>query len=240
MKQKLLVCFWGQDKVSTYLKNNPFMKKQYYENKIINLNDLIINIKTIFNTYDIDFLWSTWSRCNIQEYKHNFKYILQYDEPKNFEEYLDSIGFQYVGQIRNIEKYKTVRQGYFTQFFHKDKIINYLTNNNLNAEYNGLIFSRTDIFFIPSDNNFDFNKNVVYVPEIYWGSRGLGVNDHILIGNFNYILNSINFIDFNNLNNIILHSHNVEQANATILQHNHATIEEFECDIYCRFPLHMC
>jgi hypothetical protein len=241
MKKKLLVCFWGQDKISSYLKNNPFMDKNYYEDKIITLNDLVINIKKNFDSYDIDFLWSTWSRCDIQKYEHNFKYILKHDEPKNFEEYLDSIDFPYVGQIRNdIDKYKKVRHGYFTQFFHKDKIINYLKDNNLNLKYNGLIFSRTDIYFMPKNNSiFNFNDNIIYIPEIYWGSRDIGVNDHIIIGNFNYVLNSIN-IDFNNLHNIIYSSHNIEQANAKILQKNNSIIQEFSCDIYCRFPLHMC
>jgi len=240
MKQKLLMCFWGQNKTSSYLKNNPFMKQDYYEDKSIDLNDLVINIKKIFNIYDIDFLWSTWSRCDIQKYSHNFKYILQHDEPEDFEKYLCDINFSYVGQIRGIEKYKTVRQGYFTQFFHKDKIISYLKENNLSTEYKGLILSRTDILFVPENGfNFDFNKNIVYIPEIYWGSRGIGVNDHILIGNFNYVLNSINCNNFDNLNSIIYHSHNIEQVNETILNNNNATIQEFGCDIYCRFPLHM-
>jgi hypothetical protein len=93
---------------------------------------------------------------------------------------------------------------------------------------------------MPKDNSiFNFNDNIIYIPEIYWGSRGIGVNDHIIIGNFNYVLNSIN-IDFNNLHNIIYSSHNIEQANANILQKNNSIIQEFSCDIYCRFPLHMC
>lgn len=232
--KKLLVCFWGQDKISKHLKNSPYMKEDYHENKIISLEHLVENQKNIFSSFDVDFLWSTWSRCNIEKYCKNFKYILKHEEPIDFHQYLDSIDFKYVVQIRDREARKE-RQGYYTQFFHKDSIIRFIKHNNI--RYDGIVFSRSDIFFVPEKTeSINFDKQVVYVPEIYWNSRGCGINDHIALGNFDYVIKAIDFYDFKNLNNIIQDSWNPELVNKIIIEKNNCLIEEFVCERYCRFP----
>ena len=237
--KKILVCFWGQDKESEYLKNNPFMDSEYYEDKKINLGDLCENIKDIFNEYQIDFLWSTWTRCNIEKYENIFKYILKSDEPEDFESFLNEINYPYVGQIRHDERYHKVRHGYYTQFFHKHRILSFLKEKNF-TEYDGIIFSRTDIFFKPKKEVFfNFDNRIIFVPEIYWGSRGIGINDHILIGNYSYVLEGINFNKLEDLNQMIFDSHNIEQVNQKIINNNNRVFVEFGCEKYCRFPLHM-
>ena len=238
--KKMLLCFWGKPKVGTFLQNCPFANWDKFS-----VEETNIDIKKVYNQYlkmfpdhQLEVLWCTWSHINFDSHKIPIKYKLPLDEPSDWESYLNSINFPYVMQIKHHPIYNLNRPGIYTQFFSQFNIINFIKKNNL--EYDSIIISRTDIFHIPNEDFiFDLNQDVIYVPEIYWGSRGTGVNDHVVIGNFNTVVNSLYYEKFSDLTTIIENSYNGEVAKQQTLSKDSKTIIEYPCDVYCRYPIPM-
>lgn len=235
----MLVCFWGKLKTSDYLKNNPFMESEYYEQRNVTLQTLIDNYKQQFSEFDIEFLLSTWDNQNLEEYESQFKYILKHSEPSDWEAFLDEINFPHNTQIRNHPVYHVNRPGPYVRMFHTLEISNFLKNHNL--EYNSIMFSRTDIYFEIKDKTvIDFTKDVCYTPEIYWGSRGhTYVNDHIMLGKYQYVLNALHIDSIESMHETLFHAWNPEEFLFKTIKKNNAEYEEFVCNKYCRFPIHM-
>ena len=235
---KTLVCFWGKLKTGTFLKNNPFTENEYYEERNVNFKTLIDNLKEEFKDHELNFLLSTWSNVNTSEFETDIKYLLKHEEPLDWESYLNSINFPHVSQIRGHPVYHVGRPGYYTRMFNMLEIAKFLEKNKL--VYDNIVFSRTDIYFKFKDfKSLDFKKDVCFIPETYWGSRGTGVNDHIIMGNFNYILNAIKIDSIESMHDLFYHSWNPEEAFGRTLIKNNSNYENFVCDKYCRFPIAM-
>lgn len=239
MANKLLICFWGKLKTGEYLRNNPFMENGYYEERSITFQTLIDNYKNQFPNFDIDFLLSTWDDVNLDEYENQLKYIQKHKEPSDWESFLNEKNFPHVSQIRHHPIYHINRPGIYVRLFHMEQISKFLKENNIN--YDAILFSRTDIYFeIDEKSTIDFTKDICYLPEVYWGSRGhTFVNDHIVMGKYEYVLNAIHIDSIDSMYDTIFHSWNGEQVLFSTLEKNNAVYTEFVCSKYCRFPLHM-
>ena len=240
--KKMLLCFWGKPKVGTFIQNAPFIVWDKYS-----IEETNVDIEKVYNQYlkmfpdcEIDVLWCTWSHVNFDDHKIPVKYKVPIEEPSDWESYLNSIDFPYVAQIKGHPIYHLHRPGIYTQFFTQFSIINYIKEHNLN--YDSIFMSRTDIFHIPKEDFvFDFSKDVMYIPEIYWGSRGIGVNDHVVIGNFDTVVNNLYFEKFSDLMDIIGNSYNPEHAKQQVFLRDGKEIKdtyvEYPCDLYSRYPV---
>jgi hypothetical protein len=110
-----------------------------------------------------------------------------------------------------------------------------------NIKYDGILFSRTDIYFefMPS-TIIDFSKDVCYLPKIYWGSKNPGhLNDHIIVGKYEYVLRALHIESVESEHAPMFICHNPESYLYNALVQRESVYEEFECIKYCRFPLHM-
>lgn len=194
-----------------------------------NLDSTIQSLKDQFSNFNIDFLISTWDDQIFEEEK--FKYIIKNNPPTD--EYLNSINFPYTRQIKNVLDFQHLRKGHYAQFFHCHIISNFLHQNNL--DYNILIKSRTDLVF-KTNFDFDFNKDICYIPEIYWASKGVGINDHFICGRFDYIKRSIKIDTFEEFLPIIENSWNPETVNKNLILGNDCSYLEFPCDSYLILP----
>lgn len=206
--KKTLACLWGLTKMD--------------------INETINGLKNIFGN-NIDFLISTWDDQVFDEY--NFKYILKSKAPT--QKFLDEINFPFTQQIKNNPEWHVVRLGHYAQFYHNYKILNFLNNQNLN--YDILIKSRADLIF-DTEFNFDFSTNKCYVPEIYWASKGVGINDHFICGNFEYLKKSLHIQDFEDFFYVVENTWNPESILQKLLFMNNSSYIEFKCNSYLLMP----
>lgn len=205
-KKKALFCFWGKSRIDF---------------KIIKEN-----ISKTFSDYDIDFLLSTWYD---EEYDESqFNYIIKSQSPT--EDFLNFIKFPYTLQLQSNYGPKSWRFGHYSQYFHTLKIHEFINNNNLN--YDILCKLRSDLFF-ESNYQFDFNKNICYIPKNYHCE--IGVNDHFMIGRFDYMKKVIQ-IDSNDIYSLLENSWNPEIALQTFFKINNFNVVEFECQSYKLLP----
>lgn len=203
-----LVCLWGLTK--------------------FDLTDTVIGLKNIFGD-NIDFLISTWDDQLFNE--EYFKFILKSKSPTK--EYLDEIGFPFTQQIKNVPEWHSVRFGHYAQFYHNFKILQFLNDNSLN--YDILVKSRTDVVF-ETDFNFDFSIDKCYIPEIYWASKGVGINDHFICGDFSYLKESLHIENFEEFFEIVENTWNPETILQKLLLSNNSNIMEFKCSSYLLLP----
>jgi hypothetical protein len=163
--------------------------------------------------------------------ENQFKYILRYPSPTL--EYLNNINFPFTQQIKNFPEWHGVRLGHYAQFFHNYEISKFIGDNKL--EYDILVKSRCDLVF-DKNFNFDFSVDMCYVPEIYWGSKGVGINDHFICGKFSYVNKSLKMESFTEFFNIIESSWNPETANQKLIINNGSKYFEFSCTSYKLLP----
>lgn len=206
---KTLICLWGQ------IRDD--------------LNITINSIKKIIPEGEFDLLISTWDDQAFDE--SIFKYIIKSPSPSK--EYLDSIKFPYTMQIKNVSEWHGVRTGHYAQFFHNYKIYQFLKSNSF--DYDNLVQSRTDLVF-DTDFIFNFNQDICYVPEIYWSSRGVGINDHFICGKYGYIKNSIAIENFEQFFHVIENSWNPETVRQRLIIGNNCRYTEFNCKSYLLLP----
>jgi hypothetical protein len=194
-----------------------------------NLDSTIQNLKDQFSNFDIDFLISTWDDQIFEEEK--FKYIIKNNPPTD--EYLNTINFPYTRQIKNVPNFQHLRKGHYAQFYHNYRISEFLESNSI--DYDILIKSRTDLVF-ETNFDFDFNKDICYIPEIYWASKGVGINDHFICGRFDYIKRAIKISKFEEFLPIIENSWNPETVNQNLILGNSCSYLEFPCYSYLLLP----
>jgi hypothetical protein len=209
---KLLLCFWG------LYRNN-------------NIDEIIENYKRLLPNYDIDFLISTWDSQPIDTDK--FKYVIKTPDPTV--ESVKESGFPYTLQAKNCEGRDHMRIGHYAQFFHNFLIVKYIKDNNLSSEYQYLAKSRCDVLF-NTDFDFIINDDICYLPEIYWPSRGVGINDNFLFGRFDYIMKSINMNKFEDFFETVERSWNPETVNQNLILGNSCIYKEFQCSSYALLP----
>lgn len=205
----ILICYWGQSRGDISISIDNYIK--------------------MFEGHKIDFLLSTWDDQEFDESK--FKYVLRHKAPTR--EYLDEIKFPYTKQIKFVPEWHGTSLGHYAQFFNNYKIYEFLENNNL--EYDVLAKTRTDLVF-SSNITLDLSLDVCYVPEIYWPSRGVGINDHFIIGKFSYIKNAIKLINFEEFFSVIENTWNPETVNQKLIQQNQCKYFEFPCLTYLLLP----
>lgn len=193
------------------------------------LNDTIDSINKILPKCEYDLFISTWEDQIFDE--SIFKYVIK--SPPPTKELLDNIGFPYTKQIKNYSEWHGFRFGHYAQFFHNYKISKLLNSNNFN--YDVLIKSRTDLVF-ETDFSFDFNQNICYVPKIYWGSKGVGINDHFVCGKFDYLKKCINMESFEGFFSTIENSWNPETTQQNLIIGNQCYYTEFDCNSYMLLP----
>jgi hypothetical protein len=192
------------------------------------INYLITNINKNFKG-DIDFLISTWNNQKINE--ELFKYIILSDVPTD--EYLNNIGFPYTQQIKGVEQWHNLRIGHYSQFYHIYKISNFIENNELN--YDVLLISRSDLVF-ETNFNFNFSLDTCFIPDIYWASKNVGINDHFICGNYQYLKKSIKILEFKSFFEVIETSWNPETVKKRLLEMNNSNYYEFDCNSYILLP----
>lgn len=190
---------------------------------------VINNIKKMNGDDEIDFLISTWDDQVFDETL--FKYVLKHPAPT--QEYLDSINFPFTIQTKNVLKWRYGRLGCYSQFYNKHMINNFINDNNLS--YDILIKSRTDLIF-NTNFNFDYTKDFCYIPKTYHGSKGVGLNDHFMAGNFELMKRAIYTKTFEIIYPIIENSWNPETVNEKLLIKNSINHIEFDCTTYKLSP----
>ena len=206
---KTLIFFWGKT-------NGQF-------------NLVIDNFKKIFSNSEIEFGISTWDDQNFDE--SIFTYVIKSKQPTN--DFLNEIKFPYTQQIKNVPEWHNIRIGHYSQFYHNFKISEFLHSNNLN--YDVLIKSRTDLLF-ETDFNFNFENNICYVPQIYWGSKGVGINDHFICGKYEYLKKSLFMYNLESFFPIIENSWNPETIHQNLILINEGRYVEFDCKSYTLLP----
>lgn len=206
---KALVFFWGQirDDISKTIDN-------LYKN---------------FPNLNLDFSITTWDNQIFDE--SLFKNIIITKCPNR--EYLDNIQFPFTQQIKNVPEWHNIRIGHYSQFYHNFKISEFLHSNNLN--YDVLIKSRTDLLF-ETDFNFNFENDICYVPQIYWGSKGVGINDHFICGKYEYLKKSLFMYNLESFFPIIENSWNPETIHQNLILINEGRYVEFDCKSYTLLP----
>jgi hypothetical protein len=206
---KGLICFWGKIR-----DNIEIVKNNYYK---------------LFPEHNLKFLISTWDSEVFD--KRLFNFVIQNNDPT--EEYLNQINFPYTQQLKNNPNLNYGRIGHYSQFFHNLKIYNFI--ENLNHDYDFIIKCRTDLIF-ETKYIFDFTKNICFVPKIYHASKGFGINDHFMAGNFNYLKNSMKMKDLYSVYEIFENSWNPEIVLEKLIKYNNCIIEEFDCSSYKLLP----
>lgn len=206
---KALICLWGQIR--------------------FDLNIVIQHISKILPECEYDLLISTWEDQVFDE--SVFKYIIKSASPTK--ELLDKIGFPYTIQIKNVNEWHGLRFGHYAQFYHNYKISQLINSNNF--DYDILVKSRTDLVF---ETNFIFNfkSDICYVPQIYWGSKGVGINDHFVCGGFDYVKKCINMEIFEDFFPTIESSWNPETVQQKLIMGNQCFYTEFDCESYMLLP----
>jgi hypothetical protein len=211
MKKRLLICFWGR--VSECIS-------QVKE-----------NFNKIFHSYEIDYLISTWSTENL--ILSDFDYVIASKSPSK--EDLDSMRFPYCRQIKNVPEWHVMRFGHYAQFYHNFNIVNFLKQNKI--KYDFLARTRTDVFFETSFNFEDnINSECCFLPEIYWNSKGVGINENFIIGKFDYVMKSLNIENFESFFPVVEQSWNPETMHQSLILLNDCRYSEFSCDTYTLLP----
>lgn len=88
-----------------------------------------------------------------------------------------------------------------------------------------------------SDFIFDLDSDTIYVPEIYWGSRNIGYNDHIIISKFKTFMGVFNRDTFEEIFDIISSVWCPELLHHNLMTSRTNNIIEYPCKLYCRFPI---
>jgi hypothetical protein len=250
-KKRMLICLWGKRKQASFLQLNPFLPDDTYKTvpfKIetdVNINTVIDNYKNMFTDVQSDVLWSTWAGEKIDDLIEDVQYIITNNEPEDWETFLNKIQFPHHTQIRNHPVYHTTRPGVYTRLFHVNQIDRFIKENKIN--YDVIVLARTDVLFkIADEEEINFDEDVCYIPEIYWGSRGeTFVNDHVIFGKFDYVLDKIKshtteeMKDDDFLYEALYHAWNPEQLQKKIITKNNGNIKEVKCKTYYRFPIPM-
>jgi len=148
-------------------------------------------------------------------------------------EYLDEIEFPYTQQIKSVPEWHGARLGHYAQFYHNYKIYEFLENNNL--EYDVLVKTRTDLVFT-ANLKININSDMCYVPEIYWPSKGVGINDHFILGKFSYVKKSLRIENFNEFFSLVENNWNPETIHQKLILKNECKYSEFPCSTYLLLP----
>lgn len=234
----ILLCIYGRPEVGTYLLNSPHTTLFYREEKEVTSNTVIENYKTLFTGHNIDVLWSTWENSDLTPYEHHITYTLRQTEYDDWNTYLDELGMPYTAQLLSNPQYKDARIGHYRQYMHKLEITKFIRENNL--QYDVLILARTDIIFTPEETvSFDLTQDTCYVPEIYWGSRGIGINDHVIIGKFQYVLDAVTMNGWPDVFARIQNAYNPEDVMRQLTIGRGFNVVEFPCSIYCKYPVEL-
>lgn len=206
-KKRAVFCFWGQVR-------GDFSIIKY---KLVNL----------FQNYNIDFLLSTWENEQVDE--SHFDFVIRSISPTD--EFLDIINFPYTQQIQSNYRPRNWRYGHYAQYFHTQKIYDFIKTNNLN--YDILCKSRADLLF-DSAHKFDFDKDICFIPKNYHCE--IGLNDHFMIGNFRIMKKVICIEDLKEVYPILENSWNPEIALQIYLTKNNVNVIEFNCESYKLLP----
>lgn len=208
----ILVCLWGQ------LRGD--------------VNLVISNYRNIFKDFSIDFVLFTWESQIVEN--DAFSQIFKYPDPTNT--FLDVIEFPFTQQLIDLSKERERvikgRIGHYAQFFHNKNICDFL--KTLDQKYDILIKSRADLVFA-TNFNFDFSKNLCYVPKNYYCGGGW-ICDHFIAGNFETVKKAIQIDDLRSFYPILADSFNPEEANVKLIEQNNCKIQEFYCDSYMLLP----
>lgn len=205
---KGLICFWGLNRGDLKLVKD--------------------NLLAQFPEIEFEVLLSTWSD-QVFDLEVNYKLLHQ---PPTID-YLNQINFPFTRQIIHNTEWHGFRLSHYAQFFHNYSIVKFIKDMNL--KYDVLIKSRADLILSPV-TPIDFNSDVCWVPEIYWASRGVGINDHFVCGKFDYVLKALNIDDFQEFFPVIQTSWNPETVNQRLILENNCQIIEFPCDNYTLLP----
>jgi hypothetical protein len=205
----ILICYWGLSRGDISISIDNYLK--------------------MFEGHKVDFLLSTWDDQEIDESR--FKYILKHKSPTK--EYLDEIKFPYTQQIKFVPAWHGSRLGHYAQFYNNYKIYEFINNNDLN--YDVLVKTRTDLVF-STNIEFDFTTDMCYVPEIYWPSRGVGINDHFILGKFSYLKKALKIDNFQNFFHNIENNWNPESVHQKLILDNDCKYSEFHCSSYLLLP----
>lgn len=193
------------------------------------ISKTIDNLYKNFPNLDLDFSITTWDNQIFDE--SLFKNIIRTECPS--QKYLDNIQFPYTQQIKNVPEWHSVRIGHYSQFYHNFKISEFLAENNFN--YDVLIKSRADLIF-ETDFDFDFSADICYVPQIYWPSKGVGINDHFICGKYQYLKKSLYMYNFESFFPIVENSWNPETIHQKLILINEGRYVEFGCKSYTLLP----
>jgi len=205
----ILICYWGLSRGDISISIDNYLK--------------------MFDGHKVDFLLSTWDDQEIDDSR--FKYVMKHKSPTK--EYLDEIEFPYTQQIKSVPEWHGARLGHYAQFYHNYKIYEFLENNNL--EYDVLVKTRTDLVFT-ANLKININSDMCYVPEIYWPSKGVGINDHFILGKFSYVKKSLRIENFNEFFSLVENNWNPETIHQKLILKNECKYSEFPCSTYLLLP----
>lgn len=193
------------------------------------LNLVVDNFKKVFSDSEIDFGISTWDNQHFDE--SLFKYVIKTEEPT--QDFLDKIKFPYTLQIKNVPEWHNIRFGHYSQFYHNFKISEFLASNVFNYDVFGK--SRADLIF-ETNYKFDFTRNICFLPEIYWASKGVGINDHFICGKYEYLKKCLFMDKFESFFSTIENSWNPETIHQKLISNNQGSYVEFDCQSYKLLP----